>query len=30
MNVNQWDDGDTLQELVDTGRPITDKELVSL
>jgi NADPH-dependent 2,4-dienoyl-CoA reductase/sulfur reductase-like enzyme len=30
MNVNQWDDGDTLQELVDTGRPITDKELISL
>ena len=30
MNVNQWDDGDALQELVDTGRPITDKELVSL
>jgi 3-phenylpropionate/trans-cinnamate dioxygenase ferredoxin reductase subunit len=30
MNVNQWDDGDTLQELVDTGRQVTDKELVSL
>jgi NADPH-dependent 2,4-dienoyl-CoA reductase/sulfur reductase-like enzyme len=30
MNVNQWDDGETLQELVDTGRHVTDKELVSL
>jgi 3-phenylpropionate/trans-cinnamate dioxygenase ferredoxin reductase component len=30
MNVNQWDDGDTLQELVDTGRQVSDKELVSL
>ena len=30
MNVNQWDDGDTLQELVDTGRQVTDQELVSL
>ena len=29
MNVNQWD-GDTLQELVDTGRQVTDKELLSL
>jgi len=29
MNVNQWDDGDTLQELVDTGRQVTDQELVS-
>ena len=30
MNVNQWDDGETLQELVDTGRQVTDKELLSL
>jgi 3-phenylpropionate/trans-cinnamate dioxygenase ferredoxin reductase component len=30
MNVNQWDDTDTLQELVDSGRQISDKELVSL
>jgi 3-phenylpropionate/trans-cinnamate dioxygenase ferredoxin reductase component len=30
MNVNQWDDGDTLQELVDSGRQVSDKELVSL
>ena len=29
MNVNQWDDGDALQELVDTGRQVSDKELVS-
>ena len=29
MNVNQWDDGDTLQELVDSGRHVSDKELVS-
>lgn len=29
MNVNQWDDGDALQELVDTGRHVSDKELVS-
>jgi 3-phenylpropionate/trans-cinnamate dioxygenase ferredoxin reductase component len=28
MNVNQWDDGDALQELVDTGRHVSDKELV--
>jgi len=27
--VNQWDDGDTLQDLVDSGRPVSDKELVS-
>ena len=27
MNVNQWDDGDALQELVDSRRQITDKEL---
>jgi 3-phenylpropionate/trans-cinnamate dioxygenase ferredoxin reductase component len=30
MNVNQWDDADTLQELVDSGRQVSDKELVSL
>jgi 3-phenylpropionate/trans-cinnamate dioxygenase ferredoxin reductase subunit len=30
MNVNQWDDTDTLQELVDSGREVSDKELVSL
>jgi 3-phenylpropionate/trans-cinnamate dioxygenase ferredoxin reductase component len=29
MNVNQWDDGEALQELVDTGRHVSDKELVS-
>ena len=29
MNVNQWDDGEALQELVDTGRPVSDKELVA-
>jgi 3-phenylpropionate/trans-cinnamate dioxygenase ferredoxin reductase component len=29
MNVNQWDDGDALQELVDTGRHVSDKELVA-
>jgi hypothetical protein len=29
MNVNQWDDGDALQELVDTGRQVTDKELLA-
>jgi 3-phenylpropionate/trans-cinnamate dioxygenase ferredoxin reductase subunit len=28
MNVNQWDDGDALQELVDTGRQVNDKELL--
>ncbi len=28
MNVNQWDDGDALQELVDSGRQVSDKELV--
>ena len=22
MNVNVWDDGDALQELVDSGRPV--------
>jgi 3-phenylpropionate/trans-cinnamate dioxygenase ferredoxin reductase component len=30
MNVNQWDDGDTLQELVDSSRHVHDQELVSL
>jgi 3-phenylpropionate/trans-cinnamate dioxygenase ferredoxin reductase component len=30
MNVNQWDDGDSLQELVDSGRQVADKELLSL
>jgi len=30
MNVNQWDDGDTLQELVDSGRHIHDQELLAL
>jgi 3-phenylpropionate/trans-cinnamate dioxygenase ferredoxin reductase component len=30
LNVNQWDDTDTLQELVDSGRQIRDKELLSL
>jgi 3-phenylpropionate/trans-cinnamate dioxygenase ferredoxin reductase component len=29
MNVNQWDDGDALQELVDTGRQVSDKELIA-
>jgi 3-phenylpropionate/trans-cinnamate dioxygenase ferredoxin reductase component len=29
LNVNQWDDGDALQELVDTGRQVSDKDLVS-
>jgi 3-phenylpropionate/trans-cinnamate dioxygenase ferredoxin reductase subunit len=28
MNVNQWDDGDALQELVDSGRTVTDEELI--
>ncbi|HEX3196316.1 MAG TPA: FAD-dependent oxidoreductase, partial [Propionibacteriaceae bacterium] len=28
MNVNQWDDGDALQELVDSGRQVPDKELL--
>ena len=28
MNVNQWDDGDALQELVDSGRTVSEKELV--
>jgi hypothetical protein len=26
--VNQWDDGDALQELVDSGRTVTDEELM--
>jgi 3-phenylpropionate/trans-cinnamate dioxygenase ferredoxin reductase subunit len=30
MNVNQWDDGDTLQELVDSGRHVHDQELLAL
>ena len=30
MNVNQWDDGDALQELVDSGREVSDDELVGL
>jgi 3-phenylpropionate/trans-cinnamate dioxygenase ferredoxin reductase component len=29
LNVNQWDDTDTLQELVDSGRQIRDKELLA-
>jgi 3-phenylpropionate/trans-cinnamate dioxygenase ferredoxin reductase component len=29
MNVNQWDDTDALQELVDSGRHVTDKELLA-
>jgi 3-phenylpropionate/trans-cinnamate dioxygenase ferredoxin reductase subunit len=29
MNVNQWDDGDALQELVDTGRRVHDQELLA-
>jgi 3-phenylpropionate/trans-cinnamate dioxygenase ferredoxin reductase component len=29
MNVNQWDDGDALQELVDSGRQVADKELLA-
>jgi 3-phenylpropionate/trans-cinnamate dioxygenase ferredoxin reductase component len=30
MNVNQWDDGDTLQELVDSSRHVHDQELLAL
>ncbi len=30
MNVNQWDDGDALQELVDSGREVSDDELMGL
>lgn len=29
MNVNQWDDGDALQELVDSGRHVHDQELLA-
>jgi len=29
MNVNQWDDGDALQDLVDTGRRVHDQELLA-
>jgi hypothetical protein len=29
MNVNQWEDGDALQELVDSGRQVADKELLA-
>ena len=29
LNVNQWDDGDALQELVDSGRQVRDKELLA-
>jgi 3-phenylpropionate/trans-cinnamate dioxygenase ferredoxin reductase component len=29
MNVNQWDDTDALQELVDSGRQVQDKELIA-
>jgi NADPH-dependent 2,4-dienoyl-CoA reductase/sulfur reductase-like enzyme len=29
MNVNQWDDGDALQELVDSGRRVHDQELLA-
>jgi 3-phenylpropionate/trans-cinnamate dioxygenase ferredoxin reductase subunit len=28
LNVNVWDDGDALQELVDSGRPVDPAELV--
>ena len=28
MNVNSWDDGDALQDLVDSGRPIDDETLI--
>ena len=30
MNVNQWDDTEALQELVDSGRQVPDKKLLSL
>jgi 3-phenylpropionate/trans-cinnamate dioxygenase ferredoxin reductase subunit len=30
MNVNQWDDADTLQELVDSSRHVHDQELLAL
>ena len=29
MNVNQWDDGDALQDLVDSGRQVSDAELTA-
>lgn len=29
LNVNMWDDGDALQDLVDTGRPVEVEQLVS-
>jgi NADPH-dependent 2,4-dienoyl-CoA reductase/sulfur reductase-like enzyme len=29
LNVNMWDDGDALQALVDSGRPVEDDALVS-
>ena len=29
MNVNQWDDGDALQELVDSGRQVQVDDLVA-
>ena len=29
LNVNAWDDGDALQDLVDTGRPVEPDALVS-
>ena len=30
MNVNQWDDGDALTELVESRRAVSDRELVEL
>ena len=29
LNVNMWDDGDALQDLVDSGRPVEVDDLVS-
>ena len=29
LNVNQWDDGDALQDLVDSGRPVEVDQLTS-
>ena len=29
LNVNQWDDGDALQDLVDSGRPVEIDQLTS-
>ena len=29
LNVNSWDDGDALQDLVDSGRPVEADALVS-